>query len=64
MLKVLALGADAALMGRPIARMAIAGGAEAVRLYHEHVLSDLRLALIMTGCDDLEQVGPSILTHT
>jgi 4-hydroxymandelate oxidase len=63
-LKVLALGADAALIGRPIARMAIAGGAEAVRLYYEYVLGDLRLAMIMTGCDDLEQVGPSILTHT
>lgn len=42
----------------------IAGGAEAVRLYYEYVLGDLRLAMIMTGCDDLEQVGPSILAHT
>jgi 4-hydroxymandelate oxidase len=63
-LKVLALGADSVMIGRPIARMAIAGGAEAVRLYYEYILGDLRLAMIMTGCDDLGQVGPSILVRT
>jgi 4-hydroxymandelate oxidase len=60
-LKVLALGADVALIGRPLARMSLAGGAEAVRLYLDYVRSDLRMAMIMTGCDDLESIGPEIL---
>jgi 4-hydroxymandelate oxidase len=60
-LKVLALGADLALIGRPLARMSLAGGAEAVRLYYEYVLGDLRMAMIMTGCDSVKEIDDRIL---
>jgi len=60
-LKILALGADVALIGRPIARMSIAGGAEAVDLYLEYVLKDLRSAMVMTGCDSVGDITESIL---
>jgi isopentenyl diphosphate isomerase/L-lactate dehydrogenase-like FMN-dependent dehydrogenase len=62
-LKMLALGADIALIGRPLARMSLAGGEEAVKLYLDYVKADLRMAMIMTGCDDLKQIGPSILVR-
>jgi isopentenyl diphosphate isomerase/L-lactate dehydrogenase-like FMN-dependent dehydrogenase len=60
-LKVLALGADVALIGRPIARMSIAGGGEAVNLYLEYVMKDLRSAMVMTGCNSVSDVNESIL---
>jgi rubredoxin len=60
-LKVLALGADVALIGRPFARMALSGGAEAVKQYIEYVKSDLRRGMLMTGCDSLDEVTNEIL---
>jgi 4-hydroxymandelate oxidase len=62
-LKMVALGADVALIGRNLARMSLAGGAAAVRMYLDYVKSDLRLAMIMTGCDSLKEVSSDILVH-
>jgi len=62
-LKVLALGADVALIGRPLARMSIAGGGEAVSLYLDYVRKELRNAMIMTGCDGISEVSGSILNR-
>lgn len=60
-LKILALGADTAHIGRPLLRMSIGGGAEAVEMYYNYVKSDLRRAMIMTGCDTLKDVSRKIL---
>jgi rubredoxin len=60
-LKVLALGADAAFIGRPLARMSLAGGAEAVEMYLNYVKSDLRRAMIMTGCATVNDASLDIL---
>ncbi|MDD1770887.1 MAG: alpha-hydroxy-acid oxidizing protein [Methanomassiliicoccales archaeon] len=62
-LKIRALGANVALMGRPLARMSLAGGFQAVKMYLDYIKSDLRLAMIMTGCDSMDEVGPEILQH-
>ncbi|MGD1061372.1 MAG: alpha-hydroxy-acid oxidizing protein, partial [Methanomassiliicoccales archaeon] len=62
-LKIRALGATVALIGRPLARMSLAGGFQAVKMYLDYVKSDLRLGMIMTGCDSLDEVGPQILQH-
>jgi hypothetical protein len=62
-LKVLALGADVALIGRPLARMTLAGGAEAVKQYLLYVKGDLRRGMIMTGCDNLKEVTNDILVN-
>lgn len=62
-LKVLALGADIALIGRPLARMSIAGGAEAVRMYFSYVGDDLRRGMILTGCDTLDEITGDILVR-
>jgi rubredoxin len=60
-LKVLAMGADAAFIGRPLARMSLAGGAEAVEMYLNYVKSDLRRAMIMTGCSTIKDATMDIL---
>jgi isopentenyl diphosphate isomerase/L-lactate dehydrogenase-like FMN-dependent dehydrogenase len=61
-LKVLALGADIALIGRPLARMSISGGEVAVKMYYKYVKDDLKKAMILTGCDNLKEVNMDILT--
>ncbi|HDQ08741.1 MAG TPA: alpha-hydroxy-acid oxidizing protein [Methanoculleus sp.] len=63
-LKILALGADIALIGRPLARMSIAGGAEAVRMYLSYVQDDLRRGMILTGCDTLDEITRDILVSS
>ena len=54
--KMLALGADAVLIGRPYAIAAYGGGAEGVRLYTEKLIADLRDAMTMTGCATLADI--------
>ena len=63
-LKVLALGADIALIGRPLARLAIAGGDTAVKMYYKYVKDDLKKAMILTGCDNLNEVNLDILVES
>ena len=60
-LKLLALGADVALIGRPMAWMSLAGGPEAVAAYLDYVKKDLRMAMVMTCCDNLQEISRKIL---
>lgn len=60
-LKLLALGADVALIGRPLAQMSIAGGSDAVKLYLDYVKKDFRLAMLMTGCDTVKEISRKML---
>lgn len=63
-LKVLALGADVALIGRPLARLSLAGGEVAVKMYYNYVKEDLKKAMILTGCDNLAEVNMDILVRS
>ncbi|MCR4397624.1 MAG: alpha-hydroxy-acid oxidizing protein [Firmicutes bacterium] len=60
-LKMLALGADAVLVGRPLAVAAIGGGAQAVKLRLERIGEELKAAMIMTGCPDLGAVDTRVI---
>jgi isopentenyl diphosphate isomerase/L-lactate dehydrogenase-like FMN-dependent dehydrogenase len=60
-LKVLALGADGALVGRDIIRAAVGGGAEGVRLQMEYLQETLYKAMLMTGCRDLKSISEDIV---
>lgn len=55
--KLLALGADAVLIGRPYAIAAFGGGAEGVRLYTGKVTAELRDTMAMTGCRTLSDIS-------
>ena len=63
-LKMLALGADAVLIGRDIVRAAIGGGAEGVRLHFEYIKSDLRRGMIMTSCNNVADIDEKIIDNT
>ncbi|MFX0123380.1 MAG: alpha-hydroxy-acid oxidizing protein [Candidatus Hodarchaeota archaeon] len=60
-LKMLALGADAVLIGRDIVRAAVGGGSEGVRLQMDYMRETLKKAMKMTGCSSLNQIDSSIL---
>lgn len=60
-LKVLALGADAVLIGRPYAIAAYGGGAEGVSIYTEKIGAELVEGMIMTGCKNLNEIHKDIL---
>ncbi|MCX5906366.1 MAG: alpha-hydroxy-acid oxidizing protein [Deltaproteobacteria bacterium] len=60
-LKMLALGADAVLVGRPMAVIAVGGGQEGVRLLLNQYADQLRQGMIYTGCSSLAEITPSIL---
>ncbi len=60
-LKMLALGADAVLVGRPLAIAAIGGGVEGVVTILSRYADELRSAMILTGCASLEEIDGSAL---
>lgn len=60
-LKMLALGADAVLIGRDIVRAAIGAGAEGVRLNMAYLQQTLARAMVMTGCPTLPEITREIL---
>ena len=59
--KLLALGADFALIGRPLARLALENGVEGVRKVLSYIKTDIRKAMIMTSCNKLEDINEKIL---
>ncbi len=60
-LKFLALGADAVLIGRPFSVAALGGGAEGVQAYAEKVKGELSQAMVLTGCRTVSEIGPRAL---
>ncbi len=62
-LKALALGADAVLVGRPLLIAAAGAGAEGVALALHAMRSELEAAMLLTGTPSIFQVPPSILTR-
>jgi 4-hydroxymandelate oxidase len=60
-LKMLALGAEAVLVGRPMAVAAVGGGPEGVSLLLRQYAEQLRTAMLYTGCATLTEITPSIL---
>ena len=60
-LKMLALGADAVLLGRDILRAAVGAGALGVQLHLEHIKKTLKKAMFMTGTKNLKMADSRIL---
>ncbi len=60
-LKMLALGAHAVLVGRPLAVGAVGAGAEGVRLILEQMHNELKVAMIYTGCAGVGEIGAEAL---
>ncbi|GBF32541.1 L-lactate dehydrogenase [Desulfocucumis palustris] len=60
-LKLLALGADAVLIGRPLVVGAFGGGAEGVKQIIEKMTAELKQSMILTGCGSLEDITERII---
>ncbi|MFP5221821.1 MAG: alpha-hydroxy-acid oxidizing protein [Acidobacteriota bacterium] len=60
-LKMLALGADAVLLGRPLAVAAVGGLAEGVEMTLGKLADELRAAMVLTGTPDVSLVSRRIL---
>jgi len=60
-LKMLALGADAVLVGRDVIRAAVGGGSYGVAMQMKRFDAVLRRAMLMTGCPDTGSIDTSIL---
>jgi 4-hydroxymandelate oxidase len=60
-LKMLALGADAVLIGRPIAIGAVGGQAEGVALILGKIAGELRAAMVLTGTGDVAGVRRDVV---
>lgn len=63
-LKALALGASAVLVGRPQAWSLAAGGETGVKLALEILRDELTNAMVSSGCATIGDIDPSILLHT
>ncbi|AKA71896.1 alpha-hydroxy-acid oxidizing protein [Clostridium scatologenes] len=60
-LKMLALGADAVLIGRPFVTASFGGEREGVKLYIDTIKSELKSAMVLTGCKSVKDVTDRIL---
>ena len=60
-LKMLALGADAVMIGRPYSIAALGGEKEAVSLYTETLRGQLTQAMVLTGCASIKDAGTHLL---
>jgi 4-hydroxymandelate oxidase len=56
-LKMLALGADQVLIGRPLLQAAVGAGAEGVRLALEQLATELKVAMILTGIRSIKDAS-------
>ncbi len=62
-LKMLALGADAVLIGRPLAIVGAGGGPEAVKQQLETYLVQLRVAMILTGATSVRSIPNDVIVR-
>ena len=60
-LKALALGAQAVLVGRPYVYGLAAAGAAGVAHVLHILRAELEVAMVLTGCNDLSAIGPDLL---
>jgi isopentenyl diphosphate isomerase/L-lactate dehydrogenase-like FMN-dependent dehydrogenase len=60
-LKMLALGADGVLIGRPVAVAAVGGLQEGVEKYLATIKAQLSGAMVLTGCKDIASIDTNVL---
>jgi isopentenyl diphosphate isomerase/L-lactate dehydrogenase-like FMN-dependent dehydrogenase len=60
-LKMLALGADAVMVGRPFSIAAMGNLTEAVVTYSSTLRTELMQAMVMTGTESIAKISPTIL---
>ncbi|MBI4388739.1 MAG: alpha-hydroxy-acid oxidizing protein [Nitrospinae bacterium] len=62
-LKMLALGADAVLIGRPVCIAAFGAGQAGVEFYLKQKADELKKAMVLTGCAGVACIDPSVIVR-
>ena len=60
-LKMLALGAEGVLIGRPFVTASFGGAREGVKLYVDYLKDDLKSAMVLTGCKSIDEITSDII---
>jgi isopentenyl diphosphate isomerase/L-lactate dehydrogenase-like FMN-dependent dehydrogenase len=60
-LKMIALGADGVLIGRDMVRAALGGEAQGVKLHFDYLKSDLRRAMLLANCKNIDDIDGRII---
>lgn len=60
-LKMIGLGADAVLIGRPFVTASFGGQREGVKTYVDKLKDDLKSAMVLTGCNSIKDVDGRII---
>ncbi|AYD39792.1 alpha-hydroxy-acid oxidizing protein [Clostridium fermenticellae] len=60
-LKIIALGADGVLIGRPFVAASFGGQREGVKTYIDNIKSDLKSAMVLTGCKNIKEITGRVL---
>lgn len=61
-LKALAFGADAVLIGRPFCLAAVGGGSEGVKLTADHLYNQLVRSMVLTGYPSVREAGRHLVS--
>ncbi len=61
-IKMLALGADAVMIGRPYSIAAVGGEKEGVVLYTEMLKNQLKQAMVLTGCAKISDINSDVIS--
>lgn len=61
-LKMLALGADAVMIGRPFSIAAMGGEAEGVKAYIETLKGQLKSTMVLTGCPSVKETSMHLIS--
>lgn len=60
-LKMIGLGADGVLIGRPFVMASFGGKTEGVKVYVEKIKEELRSAMILTGCENINNINNKVI---
>lgn len=63
-LKALASGAHAVLVGRPMLRASLGGGVKGVEMQFKRFQGELESSMVLTGTADVRNVDPAILLQS
>lgn len=63
-LKMIGLGADAVLIGRPFVTASFGGKTEGVKLYVDKLKNELSSAMILTGCQTIKDINNRVIYKT
>ena len=60
-LKMIGLGADGVLIGRPFVTASFGGGKEGVEMYVNKVIDELEATMRLTGCQSIKDIDGKVI---